>query len=278
MAITTKELWESSKPAPQTSQEIHPADSEYTPPVSVVKLPSAGAIYPPESPLYLSETLDIKGVTAHEEDILSSPVLIKSGKVLTTLMKACITNRLVDPDKMLVGDRNAVLVAIRVSAYGPKYSASITCPACAHEVEAHEFDLSRLNLKTLDEEPVGGRGNNRFQFILPVSKRVVEFRLMDAETVNKVEKDTEAARKIGQERGVTARLMAQVLSLQGTEQKHLPKALSNLAAQDSRALRNHMDKIAPGVDMTQQFECPSCGNESEVEIPIGTEFFWPTEV
>ncbi len=272
--ISTKSLWEAT--APQ-NQEPHPADDGYTPPVSTVKLPSRGLIYPPESALYMCEALDIKGVTAKEENILASPVLIKKGIVLTSLMRACITNRLIDPDQMLVGDRNAVLVSIRVSAYGPKYMASITCQSCGESHE-HEFDLSRLSLKTLDETPTGGPGTNEFSFTLPISKREVRFRLMDAAMVAKLDRDIEAIRKkTGTEQGVTLRLITQVTYLEGVkEAKDLPRAIGDISARDARALRLHMDEIAPGVDMEQDAECASCGEVSKVEIPIGTEFFWPT--
>ena len=271
-SVTTKDLWEAAK-----SAEDHPADDSYVPPVTTVKLPSRGLVYPGDSPLYMAEAVDIKPVTAKEENILSSPVLIKKGIVLTTLMRACITNRLIDPDQMLVGDRNAVLTAIRVSAYGARYAARVTCPECGESFE-HDFDLSRLSLRTLDVQPAGGPGSNDFSFKLPTSGREVHFKLMDANTVNQLERDMEAVKKkTGQEQGVTMRLMAQVISLQGVaDPKHLPRALGDLAAADARALRLYMDRIAPGVDMEQEFECDSCGKKSEVEIPIGTEFFWPS--
>lgn len=272
MTLTTKELWNATAPAP------HPADEDYSPPVSSVKLPSRGLVYPAESPLYRCDSVDIKGVTAKEENILGSGTLIKKGIVLTELMRACITNRMIDPDTMLVGDRNAVLVSIRVSAYGPEYRAGVSCPSCGEEAD-HAFDLSRLSLKTLDVDPVGGPGNNVFEFTLPSSKRKVTFKLMDANTVNKLEKDSEAVKKkTGAEHGVTMRLMSQVLSMEGVkEAKDIPKAIESLVALDSRAWRTYMDKIAPGVDMEQDFECPACGKTNEVEIPIGPEFFWPSE-
>ena len=279
MPVTTKDLWENSKTQAHLPEvaEPHPADDDYAPPVSSVKLPSRGLVYPPESPLYMLESVDIKPVTAKEENILSSPVLIKKGVVLTTLMKACITNRSIDPDQMLVGDRNAILTAIRVSAYGPQYEARVTCPDCGEKAD-HDFDLGRLTLKTLDEAPSGGPGTNQFEFKLPVSGRTATFKLMDAQTVSELDKAIEAVRvKTGQEQTVTLRLQTQVLALSGVDPKNLARALADLPARDARALRIHMDNLAPGVDMTQDFECPACGKTSEVEIPIGTEFFWPSE-
>lgn len=276
MTVTTKELWKSTERPPQ-DQPPHPADDDYAPPVSTVKLPSRGLTYPLESPLYKCESIDIKAVTAKEENILASTTLIKKGVVLTELMKACLTNRSIDPDSMLVGDRNAVLVSIRVSAYGARYEANVTCPECG-EPQDHDFDLSKLTLKTLDVEPAGGPGNNEFEFALPTSGKLVHFKLMDGVTVNKLDRDMEAIRKkTGREQGVTMRLMSQVTKLQGvSDAKNLPRALENLPALDAKALRAYMDKMAPGVDMEQEFECSSCGKTQEVEIPIGTGFFWPS--
>lgn len=274
--ISTKDLWAATAPGAQG--EVHPADDAYAPPVTSVKLPSRGLIYDPSSPLYLCESLDIKGVTAKEENILASAALIRNGTVLTTLMKACLTNRLVDPDQMLIGDKNAVLIAIRVSAYGPKYPAAVTCPECKEESEV-EFDVSRVNLHTLEAEPVDGPGNNRFTFELPTSKRRVTFRLMDVGMAAKLQRDTEAVlKKTGEDKAVTMRLLSQIVSIQGVEPKDLPRAIDSMAAYDSRSLRLHMDSIAPDVDMAQEFTCKSCGKASEVEIPLGPSFFWPSAV
>jgi len=287
--VSTKDLWAATakggsadphagQPQQAASQgEPHPADDAYVVPVSTVRLPSKGLTYPHESPLYLAEAVDIKAVTAKEENILASPVLIRNGKVLTTLMKACITNRLIDPDEMLLGDKNAVLIAIRVSAYGPKYDARVTCPECSEEGD-YEFDISKLKLKTLDVEPVNGPGTNEFKFTLPVSKRDAFFKLMDVTTSARLNQDMDAVRKkTGQDQGVTLRLQSQVTRIAGVQPgKPLVQAIENLPAQDSRALRSYMDDIAPDVDMSQEFECTACGKKSEVEIPLGTGFFWPS--
>ena len=283
--ITTRDLAarrDNAPPhVPRMGHEPHPADDAYAPPVATVKLPSRGLIYPMESPLYLCESVDVRGMTAREEDILASPNLIRKGTVLSTLMRACITNRLIDPDQMLGGDRNAILVAIRVSAYGQAYEVEITCPECA-ESAPWSFDLSRLPLKMLDEQPSGGPGTNEFEFVLPSGRRA-RFRLLTASDAGRLEAELDRARKAigaaggGAEQGVTMRLLAQVTSLEGVgDPKDLPRAITSMQARDSRALRVHMDKMAPGVDMRQSFECPHCGRDTEVDVPIGTEFFWPS--
>lgn len=286
MPVSTKELWEQAAASAKATLaahaqggEPHPADDDFVPPVTSVKLPSRGAVYPPESPLFCVEAVDVKAVTAREENILASPVLIRKGTVLTTLMRACITNRSIDPDQMLVGDRNAILTAVRISAYGHRYAARVTCPECREEAE-HDFDLSRLPLKLLEEDPVDGPGSNVFSFTLPQSGWEARFRLMDAATAARLDKEIDAVRKkTGQEQSITLSLTAQLVSLKGiTDPTRLVRGINNLPATDSRALRLHIDRISPGVDMTQEYECRSCGKSSEVEIPIGTEFFWPTKV
>lgn len=281
--VSTKSLWAQSKSeAPQEAEvasqlgESHPHDPGFEVPVTSVPLPSKGVVYPPETPLYLCEHVDIKAMTAKEEDILSSVALIKKGTVLTTLMRSCITNRLIDPDQMLVGDRNAILIAIRVSAYGPEYPASVTCAECTQTFD-HTFDMGRLPVKHLEAEPLGGPGTNAFDFTLPVMKRRVAFKLMDVAASARLEKDAEAVRKGGgQEAGVTMRLRAQLLQIEGVDGAGMAKAIQNMPARDSKALRKYMDDIAPGVDMVQEVECPNCGVTKEVDVPLGPQFFWPS--
>lgn len=260
----------------QKKQEIHPSEEHYSPPVNSIKLPSRGVVYQPESPLYLVETIDIQPVTAKEENILSSPILIKKGTVLTELMKACITNRTIDPDELLIGDRNAILTAIRISAYGDEYAARVSCPECG-ESSDYTFNLSKLKLKFLDEQPIGGPGSNEFNFKLPRSGLTATFRLLNARLLSELDKDIEGIRKkTGRDQQVTLRLQKQVVGLSGVEEKKLQQAINSMSAIDSRTLRIYMDSIAPGIDMMQEFDCGNCGKNSEVEIVVGTEFFWPS--
>jgi hypothetical protein len=224
----------------------------------------------------MMESVQINPVSAKEEDILSDSVLVKNGTVLTVLMRACITNRSIDPELMLVGDRNAILVSIRISAYGPMYEVQVSCPECL-EVCSHAFNLGLLKLKMLEEVPSKGNGSNVFEFTLPLSKRTVSFKLLDAESAIRLDKEQEAIRKkTDRERNVTTRLREQVLSMSGVDAGSLGVAIDNMAARDARALRHHMDEVAPGVDMKQPYHCRKCGKTNEVEIPLGPEFFWPS--
>lgn len=278
MAITTKDLLAAERES-MKGGEPHPQDDDYSPPVTTVKLPSCGMVYPPESPLYMAETLDVKAMTAKEEDILSTPALIKKGEMVSTLVRACVTNRLVDPNKMLTGDRNALMIAIRVASYGAEYGTDVVCEECGEE-SSTTFDLGRLPMRMLTEHPEGGIGTNVFSFKLPSMGRTAKFKLFTVEDVARLDKDAENMRKAkgvgGPEQSITMRLLAQVLSIEGITQEKLPKTIVNMPARDSRALRKRMDDLTPGVDMEQRFECPACGKETEVDVQLGPEFFWPS--
>lgn len=260
----------SRNPAPQAQQDAPvPAD--------LVPLPSKGKIYPPESPLHMVETVEIRSMTARDEDILTSRALLKSGKAISTLIRSCLTNKAVDPDGMIVGDRNAVLIAVRITGYGAEYEVTVECPLC-EEKSPHTFDLARLPIKPLGVEPIE-IGQNLFSFVMP-SKKEVKFCLMTGGAEREMSVALERMRKAvgpgADESLVTSRLIQQVVSLGGEDDRQkLAGMIRNMSARDSRALRMYIDKISPGVDMTQEFSCARCGGDSEVDVPMGTEFFWP---
>ena len=124
-------------------------------PTEVVDLPSQGLLYPKDSPLS-SGTIEIKYMTAREEDILTSANLIKKGIVIDKLLEALIVDKSIKLDDMLLGDKNAILIASRILAYGKDYEV---------EVDGKEVvvDLTTLKEKKLDEKIVVN-GANEFDF------------------------------------------------------------------------------------------------------------------
>lgn len=255
-----------------------PGDEFYVPPVASVLLPSRGAVYSHESSLFDTTTLEVRAMTAADEDIMTSPGLIRRGKMLSALMRACVVNRTVDADSMLIGDRNALMIAIRNSSWGPEYDAVVTCPSCQKE-EKYQFDLSRLELKMLDVTPEGGVGSNVFSFTLPVTGRVVKFALATAAMAQELEKTLEAQKKANgpgaTEQQATQSIVNQIVEIQGVEKKNIPRFVRSMPVRDSSALRKYIDSITPGVNMEQSVECPSCGKSAAVEVPLTAEFFWP---
>lgn len=264
---------------PQPSATHQPGELGYTPPSETVPLPSRGLVYPPGTPLHMAQLVEIRSMTARDEDILTSRALLKQGKAVGALLRSCLIDRDIDPEQMLVGDRNAVLIAIRITGYGPDYEVTVDCPVC-EEKSKYRFDLAKLPIKHLDVQPADP-GQNVFGFMLPVSRKLVQFRLLTGadqrELTTNLERSRKAAGAGAQENTVTLSLLHSIISLGGeTDRAKLAQIVRNLPALDSRKLRAYIEEISPGVEMLQQFTCAACGAEAEVDVPLGTEFFWPS--
>ena len=110
-------------------------------PTEFVELPSEGLFYPPGHPLHNEKTVEIRFMTAKEEDILTSRSLLKAGVALDRMLQNTLINKSIDVNSLLIGDKNALLVAARRTGYGPEYATSVNCPNCGAQVE-HTFDIS----------------------------------------------------------------------------------------------------------------------------------------
>jgi len=251
-------------------------DFAYEVPVETVPLPSMGTVYSTESPLFRQETIDIKAMTAKEEDILTSRALIKKGTVITHLLKSCMMDKRIDPDEMLTGDRNAIMTAVRITGYGADYKVEVDCPACG-EKSKQAFDLTELPIKRLNLPPVA-EGANLFEFVLPVSKKRIRFKFLTGADEAELATVQERKKKQGMtaDNLVTQRLMFAVQSIEGIADKtKIATFIRNMPARDSLELRRHIDNNEPGVEMKSWMDCPSCLEHSEVRLPIGAAFFWP---
>jgi len=244
-------------------------------PTEVIDLPSKGYFYPKDSPLS-SGQVEIKYMTAREEDILTSRSLIRSGKAIDLVIQNCLMDKSVNVDDLIAGDKNAIMIALRVSGYGKDYSIDTACPSCSEET-TFEFDLSSLKMKTLDIDPVS-EGDNKFDFKTP-SGRDIEFKILTSGEQRTIsDSQSKIKRMSGQEvdRNVTTRFKHQILSVDGdSKPAQIQKYSDMMPVSDSRAFRTFVDEIEPDIIMKQMFSCPSCGNSQEVDLPITVEFFWP---
>lgn len=251
-------------------------DFNFEVPVESVPLPSLGVVYGTDSPLFRQETIDIKAMTAREEDILTSRALIKKGTVITHLLRSCMINKQVDPDEMLTGDRNAIMTAIRITGYGAEYAVEVECPACS-ERSKQQFDLTTLPIKRLNVNPIA-EGANLFEYVLPVSKKKVRFKFLTGADEAELAVMQERKKKQGSaaDNLVTQRLMFAIQSVDNvTDKTKIAAFCRNMPARDSLELRRYIDSNEPGVEMKSWMDCPSCLEHTEVRLPIGAAFFWP---
>jgi hypothetical protein len=259
------------------TRDIMKDDFGFEVPVESIPLPSKGVAYPSQSPLHNCETVDVRAMTAREEDILTSRALIKKGTVISELIKSCLIDKRIDVSQMLSGDRNALMVALRITGYGADYSAEIDCPSC-NVKSVQTFNLSDLEIKPLDLDPVE-LGQNVFETELPLTKKKVKFKFLTGADEEEILAIQERKKKVGGmgDNVVTTRLQFSIVAVDGkTDKALIGSFIRNMPARDSLHLRSYIDKHEPGIDMTSHMECPSCSETSEVRIPLGVTFFWPS--
>ena len=253
------------------------AENQYDFPTEVLDLPSKGLLYPKDSPLS-SGTIEIKYMTAKEEDILTSANLIQKGIVLDKLFESIIPDKSIKLDDMLIGDKNAIMLGARILGYGKDYNVEIIDPDSGLKKEI-VVDLSTLKF-TSPKDSIFESGENKFSFDLPNSKRVVEFKLLTHKDESEIEQTVKALKSISKSTGVdptlTTRLKQQIISVDGdTTKKTINNFVDNqFLSLDTKEFRKHVKSITPDVDMTTEY-VSGIGEPHTVDIPIGVTFFWP---
>ncbi|CAB4143710.1 hypothetical protein UFOVP450_205 [uncultured Caudovirales phage] len=252
-------------------------ESKYDGPTEIIDLPSRGYFYPEGHPLAEGK-IEIKYMTAKEEDILSSATLIKQGVVIDRLLQALIITK-VKYDDILLVDKNAIFIAARVLAYGNDYPAEITCPSCESKQTDH-IDLSTFEEKPLDWSQFT-KGKSTFEFTLPVTKKVLTLRLLTHGDDKQITENLKAAKKMSKLTGVdpelTTRLRQMIVAIDGNEDKaEIHKLSQNMLSRDSLALREYLKSITPDIETVFHYECGNCGHEvPKMAMPITVQFFWP---
>ena len=241
--------------------------SEFKFPTETIELPSKGLIYPEDNPLS-SGVIEMKYMTAKEEDILSNQSYIQNGTVIDKLLKSLIVSK-VEYSDLIVGDKNAVMIAARVLGYGKDYEFE-------YKGESVSVDLSTLENRPFDEASIT-RGVNEFSFTLPTSGTVITYKLLTHKDEMAIEAEVKGLKKINKNSNptVSTRMKHMILSVNGdTEKKTIREFVDNyFLAADARAFRQHIVKIQPDVDLSVMVEVN--GGMEAIELPIGITFFWP---
>jgi hypothetical protein len=248
-------------------------------PVELVPVPSEGLVYSKESGMHRTKALEIKSMTAREEDILTSRAFIKKGTVVDELIKSCLIDKNVDVNSLLKGDRDALMVSIRITGYGTSYEASVNCPNCGTRHKDKEFDLSNLEIKRLELNPIS-EGVNEFEFELPVSKKRVTFKFLTIRDDQMLSIEKERKRALfGEdyiEGSVTDSLLSHIVSIDGIrDRSKISMFINKMPALDSSKLRKYIAENKPGISMKVPLACHNCNTTNSIDLPIGISFFWP---
>lgn len=243
-------------------------------PFDFVEFPSRGKLYNGTT-LEGKTGLDLFYLTAKDEDILTSENLIKSGLMVDYLLKNTIKDKSINQEDLIIGDRNTLLIWLRSTGYGEQYPVQIMCREC-EEKYIHNFDLSKLETKYLEEDP---DENGLFSFTLPSSKKLVKYKLMTVRDENEITSiSQDKKRKMNQKVDTMGylSLLKTIVSIDGNaDQLAVRNFVDYMPLRDSKALRDHISKIEPGLNMIQTVACEHCGARSEEMVPIRPNFFWP---
>jgi hypothetical protein len=241
-------------------------------PTEIVELPSKGKFYPEGHPLSTGK-IEMKYMTAKEEDILTNQSYIKNGVVLDKLFKALIVTP-VNYNDVLLGDKNAIMVAARVLGYGKDYEISVTDDEGNKQKTV--VDLTQLNDKELDWDRFDKDG--AFEFQLPVSKRKVTVCHLTHGIQRKIDAELKGLKKLKKESAdLTTRLKYQITSVDGDDSNAVIRKFvdNELLAIDSRALRKFIDNITPDIDLKIDCLSEETGEPFRSSVNIGLDFFWP---
>ena len=273
-----------STPKKET-QEVTPAPPtsvlDFVNPTEHVALPSGGRFYDEDHPLHGQDTVEIRFMTAKDEDILTSQSLLRNGTALEKLMQNILVDKRINPSSLLIGDRSAILIAARATGYGNTYKTKVTCPSCG-ETSKISFDVTNFETFEGDEDAQKELGvkvtaDNTYTVKLPLTTVTAEFRLLTGADEMAISKNLQKKRNADILDGsFSTQFTRAIISLNTeTDRDTIQQFALMMPAADSRQLRAAIRSVTPNLDLTQSFECPECGYGQEMEVPITADFFWP---
>jgi len=257
-------------------------------PIDIVELPSQGIFYDERHPLHRKRSVEIKQMTAKEEDILTNKSFIKKGIVIDKLIESLLVDKTIPVSSLLLGDKNAIMIAARIGAYGSKYDIGVTCTHCS---EKNLLDIDLNELEVLNVEKITDKNSDVLDlklelyiqgkiFIdLPRTKWTVECKLMTGAEERQIFSILESRKKADPNADLTIseQLKFIICGLNGSNHQELIKeAIEILPAGDAKLIRNIYQKLVPDVKIKKSFSCRSCFKEQEMEVPFTQEFFWPS--
>lgn len=252
---------------------------DFVSPTEIVDLPSEGRYYPENHPLHGESTIEIRYMTAKDEDILTSQSLLRKGVAMEKFLQNIIVDKSIKSTDLLSGDRSAILVAARCTGYGEIYETEIDCPACGNK-EVFGFNLREGKTYSgddWDDLEIRETGTSTFLVTLPITKVTAEIKLLTGADEAMITTAVNNNKKRSMLEGsLTAQVAKFIVSLNSDENRDtIYKFVEMMPAYDSYHLRKAYRAVNPAFDLTQEYNCSSCGHSQDMEVPITANFFWP---
>jgi len=247
-------------------------------PTQFVDLPSKGKGYPQGHPLAGKETIEIKFMTAKDEDILTSKDLLKKGVAIDRLIQNLLVDKNIRSSDILLGDRNAIIISARSSGFGHLYNTNVTCPSCGAK-NKRTFDLTEPVVYHGDQwgdYNIVGTDRGTFIITLPNTGFRVEVKLLRGKDEKEIFKMLQNSK--GETSLVTKQMRMYIVSVEGHENPNIIKHfVENIPMSQTKYIKEAYKAISPDLKISRDFECDSCMHEQELEVSLGTDFFWPNQ-
>lgn len=247
----------------------------YVIPTEIVELPSKGMFYPTDHPLHQQKTIEIKHMTAKEEDILTSSTYIQQGVVLDYLLQSLIIDKRIDPATLLMGDKNAIFLNARINGYGEEYEVESRCQECGttdsivHNLREIKYKVFNKNVEAQDGE---------ISFKLPKLGHVVTVKFLNSKEEAALQREGDKREKLNLPINATTVFLKTIItSINGVLNRGgaLYDFIDSLPAMDSKHIKKTYIESQPDIDFTIEVECKKCSTIQGGELPITAEFFWP---
>ena len=267
------------KPADPPPPAITDSSLNFTVPTEFVELPTQGRFYPEDHPLRGKDCLEIRYMTAKDEDILSSKVLLKKGLAIDRFLNNIIIDKSINVDGLIVADKNAILVAARITGYGAEYKTNVICPQCLLRTE-YEFDLSLASVNIggdPGEFDIEAGQEGTFFVTVPKTGARVEIQPLYGKHEKQIIALAERRKKNKlPENSATTQLQLIIRSVNGNAEAGYIKSFVNaMPAMDSRYIRKAVEQYNPSIDLSQEFDCAESDTRTVLEVPFTSEFLWP---
>lgn len=271
MGADTPEV--SAAPVAQQSNE---QSFSWTNPTEFVDLPSEGLRYPQGHPLHNQTSVEIRHMTAKEEDILTSESLIRKGIVLDRLIDSVLVNKSIKAESLLIGDKNAILIAARVTGYGDDYDVSVNCPNCGEKNKA-SYIISDITNTVECSDNIEWVGHDTFEVLLPKTSVTATCKLLTGKDEESSRQRKKQYKKAGLPTSdLTDQLQSLIVSINGNNDRALIRSfVQNMPALDARHLRKVYVSAVPNIELRADFTCVACEHNTDMEVPITAGFFWP---
>jgi transcription elongation factor Elf1 len=264
-------------PAPHQSSGH---EFSFVTPTEFVELPSKGQFYDENHPLHQAEVVEIRHMTAKEEDILTSEALLKRGVAVDRMLQSVLVDKQVKVTELLIGDKNALIVASRITGFGPHYETMIGCPACGQNI-SNAFNLGELELVDHTDVPANVTVNEdgTFNVHLESIDFSVQLKLLTGADESRWSERKDKKKKLKlPDSTVTDQLKLIVVGVEGrTEASVISEFIDVCPTRASREIRSAYEAVMPNVDLNQEFTCPECNHDGRIGVPLTADFFWPDQ-